>query len=192
MRQPHVFEALPPLPACSHCQFDPEATSPIRQAPLPSLDFDQAARPPAVSAVMPAARPNVGPTAIAWFSTAEDWAKACQAWPDIAEALGTDHQSYSHRIEATIKAMSREMSGHRFVVATLRFEDVEAELAALDGADDLRGADPGSAARASAATTAARERRSVPWPPGRNDRCWCRSGRKYKHCCAPVPPQPSA
>lgn len=27
-----------------------------------------------------------------------------------------------------------------------------------------------------------------PWPPGRNDACWCRSPRKYKKCCGPVPP----
>lgn len=191
-RPRHVYEAPPQLPACSHCEFDPAATPPTWQAPLPSLDFDQPVPRPAVSAVMPSARPKVGPTAIAWFSTAEDWAKACRAWPDIAEALGTDHSSYSHHIESTIKAMSRDMPGHRFVIATLRFEDVEAELATLDGSDDLGGADPGSAARASAAAMAARERRSVPWPPGRNDRCWCRSGRKYKHCCAPVPPRPSA
>lgn len=25
--------------------------------------------------------------------------------------------------------------------------------------------------------------RYVPWPPGRNDTCWCGSGRKYKKCC---------
>ncbi len=24
----------------------------------------------------------------------------------------------------------------------------------------------------------------VAWPPGRNDECWCGSGRKYKKCCA--------
>jgi uncharacterized protein YecA (UPF0149 family) len=24
---------------------------------------------------------------------------------------------------------------------------------------------------------------TLPWPPGRNDACWCRSGRKYKRCC---------
>jgi uncharacterized protein YecA (UPF0149 family) len=25
--------------------------------------------------------------------------------------------------------------------------------------------------------------RFVPWPPRRNDRCWCGSGLKYKRCC---------
>lgn len=24
----------------------------------------------------------------------------------------------------------------------------------------------------------------VRFPPGRNEPCWCRSGRKYKQCCA--------
>ncbi len=24
----------------------------------------------------------------------------------------------------------------------------------------------------------------APWPPGRNEPCWCGSGRKYKKCCA--------
>ncbi|WP_406693168.1 SEC-C metal-binding domain-containing protein [Saccharopolyspora sp. ID03-671] len=26
-------------------------------------------------------------------------------------------------------------------------------------------------------------RSGLPWPPGRNDTCWCGSGRKYKKCC---------
>ena len=190
-RPPHVYEPSLPVHACSHCDFDPAAAPPSRQVPLPSLDVDQPLL-RALTAAKSAASSKVGPTAIAWFSTAEDWAHACRAWPDIAEALGTDYQSYSHRIESTIKAMSRAVPGHRIVVVPLRFPDVEAELATLDGSEDLGGADPGSAARASAVAKAAREGRSVSWPPGRNDRCWCASGRKYKQCCAPVPPRPSA
>ncbi|WP_370013527.1 SEC-C metal-binding domain-containing protein [Nocardiopsis sp. Huas11] len=23
----------------------------------------------------------------------------------------------------------------------------------------------------------------IPWPPGRNQPCWCDAGRKYKKCC---------
>ena len=26
----------------------------------------------------------------------------------------------------------------------------------------------------------------LPWPPQRNEHCWCGSGRKYKKCCATV------
>ncbi|MFE3459325.1 SEC-C metal-binding domain-containing protein [Nocardiopsis aegyptia] len=25
--------------------------------------------------------------------------------------------------------------------------------------------------------------RLVPWPPQRNETCWCGSARKYKKCC---------
>lgn len=24
----------------------------------------------------------------------------------------------------------------------------------------------------------------IPWPPARNEACWCGSSRKYKKCCA--------
>lgn len=27
--------------------------------------------------------------------------------------------------------------------------------------------------------------RETPWPPGRNEPCWCQSGLKYKKCCLP-------
>jgi hypothetical protein len=31
--------------------------------------------------------------------------------------------------------------------------------------------------------TAVDDPRLMPWPPGRNEPCWCGSGRKYKKCC---------
>jgi uncharacterized protein YecA (UPF0149 family) len=34
-----------------------------------------------------------------------------------------------------------------------------------------------------AAYEAAAQGRGTPWPPGRNDPCWCGSGSKYKRCC---------
>jgi SEC-C motif len=30
----------------------------------------------------------------------------------------------------------------------------------------------------------------IPWPPGRNQPCWCGSGRKYKKCCGPAAARP--
>ena len=44
--------------------------------------------------------------------------------------------------------------------------------------------DPGSGAARSrfAAVLGARGDAAL-WPPGRNEACWCRSGRKYKRCC---------
>jgi hypothetical protein len=47
------------------------------------------------------------------------------------------------------------------------------------------GYDPGSGeARSEFAAELARSGRARKWPPARNEACWCRSGRKYKHCCA--------
>ncbi len=30
--------------------------------------------------------------------------------------------------------------------------------------------------------------RVIAWPPGRNEPCWCGSGRKYKKCCGAAGP----
>ena len=30
----------------------------------------------------------------------------------------------------------------------------------------------------------------IPWPPARNEPCWCGSQHKYKKCCGPVPAGP--
>lgn len=37
--------------------------------------------------------------------------------------------------------------------------------------------------RAEFAAETARLGQAAPWPPGRNDLCWCGSARKYKKCC---------
>jgi len=47
---------------------------------------------------------------------------------------------------------------------------------------DERGEDPGQA-RASYAAHCLAEGDVLPWPPGRNEPCWCGPGRKYKGCC---------
>ena len=49
-----------------------------------------------------------------------------------------------------------------------------------------QGQQPDSEARATYAAhlAAHAEPGVVSWPPGRNQPCWCGSGRKYKKCCA--------
>jgi uncharacterized protein YecA (UPF0149 family) len=62
---------------------------------------------------------------------------------------------------------------------------VVAELDAYAAERDL---DPGEAStRSRYAADLARLGRTRPWPPGRNEPCWCGSGRKYKACCGPEP-----
>lgn len=53
---------------------------------------------------------------------------------------------------------------------------------------EREGHDPAAReSRAQYAGVASQRRGSIAWPPGRNDPCWCRRGRKYKRCCGTVP-----
>jgi uncharacterized protein YecA (UPF0149 family) len=54
---------------------------------------------------------------------------------------------------------------------------------------DERGEDPEDA-RAGYAARLLAAGEAIPWPPGRNEPCWCGSGRKYKKCCGPAPARP--
>jgi len=49
-----------------------------------------------------------------------------------------------------------------------------------------------SSARAHYAAELTRRGEAIPWPPDRNDPCWCGSRRKYKHCCTTVSYVPDA
>jgi uncharacterized protein YecA (UPF0149 family) len=56
-----------------------------------------------------------------------------------------------------------------------------AEVQAIASEHDI---DPDAPeARARAAYELAQGGRAIAWPPGRNDPCWCGSGKKYKKCC---------
>ena len=49
---------------------------------------------------------------------------------------------------------------------------------------DREGNDPAeSATRAAYGAHLGYLERTRPWPPGRNEPCWCGSGKKYKKCC---------
>lgn len=50
---------------------------------------------------------------------------------------------------------------------------------------DERDLDPDDS-RAAYAADQMRAVDGLAWPPGRNDACWCESGRKYKRCCGMV------
>lgn len=118
---------------------------------------------------------------VAWFPRPE-WARAIEAWPDLLAELPADHGAYSHEIEARIKRIVRADVGCPLQVAPL---SVEGLVAYCDAHDEAPGTAEG---RAAYAAELSRLGEGVPWPPGRNDPCWCRSGRKYKGCCGPVPP----
>ena len=116
--------------------------------------------------------------ALAWFPS-EQWAGALARWPDLLQDNPEDHAAYSRKIQETLL---------RFASATANPLSVAAlDLGGLIEYSSRRGYDPGSsAARSAYAAELARTGRARRWPPGRNEGCWCGSGRKYKACCGTV------
>jgi len=112
---------------------------------------------------------------LAWFGP-DQHAAALARWPSLAEDLA-DATAYNARIEGHLRRLHRE-TGRRPTIAPLDVDEFAAWTAEA-GYD----ADTGSA-RSQFAAELARSGHALAWPPSRNDPCWCRSGRKYKRCCA--------
>lgn len=113
--------------------------------------------------------------AIAWVPRDQIEA-ALERWPDLAADL-EDPDAYCKAIEARLREVQ---------AATARAPSVAPlevgrflEFAAEEGLDSSTGG-----ARSRFAAFLGSRDETVPWPPGRNDPCWCGSGRKYKRCCA--------
>jgi tetratricopeptide (TPR) repeat protein len=125
----------------------------------------------------PAPRPRVSSPlewALAWFPPDQREA-ALRRWPTLADDFA-DPVAYSRRLEEHLR-MLLQQTGHRPSVAPI---DVD-ELVAWS---ETQGIDPDTGgARSRFAAELSRHGRALLWPPGRNDACWCRSGRKYKRCC---------
>lgn len=155
--------AEPEARRCGHCGFDPD------RPPLAARTPGRTTRSDAPAKVE---------LSLAWFR-ADEWAAAVNRWPDLLDELPEDHRAYTGRIEARLKWLTRHMPGQPLKVAPLAVE----ELVATQG--DEAGTGKG---RSRLAAEMARTGRVIAWPPGRNDPCWCGSGRKYKKCCGPVSP----
>ena len=112
--------------------------------------------------------------ALAWFPPDQREA-ALGRWPGLADDF-VDPVAYSRRLEGHLRSLLRQ-TGQRPSVAVI---DVD-ELVAWCETQRL---DPDSGeARSGFAAELLRNGRTLPWPPARNEACWCRSGRKYKRCC---------
>ena len=91
------------------------------------------------------------------------------------------HSDYCGRMDGNIKWMRSQGVPIRAIVPI-----VVDEYAAWCTEQDE---DP-EEARAAYAAHRMREGAAIPWPPGRNEACWCGSGRKYKKCCGPALARP--
>lgn len=115
--------------------------------------------------------------AFAWFPPTE-WKRAVEQWPAAAQGH-EEYQSYVRDLQAQLLAFE-ESEGTRPSLAPLFIEAYSTWAEAQDR-------DPGAAATgADYAAEVVRIGNEVPWPPRRNEPCWCGSGAKYKKCCATV------
>jgi tetratricopeptide (TPR) repeat protein len=118
---------------------------------------------------------------MAWFP-ADEYEAAVERWPSLAEDWAdVPHSDYCMRMDGNIKWMRSHGIPIRAVVPIV----VEAYAAWCAEQDE----DP-EEARAAYAADRMRDGKVIPWPPGRNEPCWCGSGRKYKKCCGPAPARP--
>ncbi|MFF5054595.1 SEC-C domain-containing protein [Micromonospora sp. NPDC000663] len=98
---------------------------------------------------------------------------------ELTDVYGPDWDAHRARLEkALVQLASAGRTGLGVFVAT---------VAGLDAFARRRDGDPSDPQiRAGyAAEVAARPSARLPWPPERNDACWCGSGLKYKKDCLP-------
>jgi tetratricopeptide (TPR) repeat protein len=118
--------------------------------------------------------PEAEAYAVAWFPR-EEIDAALRRWPSLVGDLG-DPDSYCRIIDARLREV-RAATGRVPSVAPLTVE-------ALTGFAAAHHLDPETGeARSRLAGVLCGRDEVIAWPPGRNDPCWCGSGRKYKRCC---------
>jgi hypothetical protein len=127
--------------------------------------------------LVPAPRPLVNEHiawTLAWFPP-DQHAGALARWPSLDEDL-VDPAAYNRRLEDHLRELHR-YTGRRPSIAPLDVDEL-CEWASDAGYDPATGM-----SRTRFAIELARAGDALAWPPGRNEPCWCRSGRKYKRCC---------
>jgi len=152
--------------------IDPWATT--RALGMPPTPTGQSAPPMATT------QPVV--LALAWFP-AVDYPQAMARWPELAtegSAKGAkDHADYNRALQRTLQDYA-DAGTSRLFIAPLHLEPYLAWCAEHNR-------DPATARAGYSASLAQRRDPSlIAWPPQRNQRCWCGSGRKYKQCCGSV------
>lgn len=145
----------------------------LADAALEPGPIDEAAR----RALARAAAQGVDTPVATPFFARDEFARAVAALPLFAADWAQDgHAAYAHELDQRLRAMAGRAPRHPVIVPL-----AVAEVTAVAEAHAM----PADAAeaRARAAYDLAQDGRAIPWPPGRNDPCWCGSGTKYKKCC---------
>ena len=135
---------------------------------------DKAAHKPALGIDQPRDTAEQTQWILGWFPRDQRDA-AVERWPDLEGDL-RDPDAYCTRMEQELREIQHG-TGRAPLVAPITVDRL------LDFAR-REGLDPGEAeARSRFAAEAGRTGAALSWPPGRNQRCWCGSGEKYKRCC---------
>ncbi|WP_375503669.1 SEC-C metal-binding domain-containing protein [uncultured Jatrophihabitans sp.] len=165
---------------------EPDELQTVEPVMPPRLPAGFSAVPPPIASQRLAGH-RAGDVALAYaWLPADEFALIEQLWRDIATEDSmrdggrlVGHGEYCRRLERTLREAA-DAGLRRLRVATLR-------RAAFDHwvAEEGRGGEDEAALRAGYAAELSRCGVDVAaWPPGRNERCWCGSGVKYKKCCA--------
>ena len=113
---------------------------------------------------------------IAWFPP-DQYQRALETWPSFAEDYEHGpYAAYCARLELLLRDLNSQ-GVKRLALTPLTIDDYLAWCAEHDRDPE----EPDS--RASYATELIGRDVAQPWPPQRNEPCWCASGRKYKKCC---------
>ena len=115
------------------------------------------------------------PALLHWFRPGEHEA-ALEHWPALADYAVGDVERYNHQLEHALREHA-ESDGIRPQILPVTV----VELLARD--IDPTSAEPTPEEDARVDAWADEPGVLIAWPPGRNDPCWCESGRKYKRCC---------
>jgi len=123
----------------------------------------------------PAGR-ELGPAVLFWPKAEFD--AVVLRWPALTGAYGRTWDDHRAQLQKGLESMAA--SGDSGLAV---FAGVAEQLA---GYATRHGGDPTDPdIRAGYAQHLLNHPRETPWPPGRNDACWCGSQVKYKKCCLP-------
>jgi len=113
---------------------------------------------------------------VAWFPEHE-YTRALQIWPSFAaDYEHGPYAAYCARLQLMLKTLNAQGVA-RLALTPIALDDYLSWCAE----HDRRAEHPDS--RAGYATELVERDITTPWPPQRNQPCWCGSQRKYKKCC---------
>lgn len=128
---------------------------------------------------------TVGAVVFAWLP-AGDYEQAATIWPDFARSDRVagphgplPHADYCRAMEHVLVEYA-QAGMPRLAIAPIRLGPFTAWCAEQGRQPDS----PDARAEYAAHLASKADPSVVPWPPGRNEPCWCTSERKYKKCCA--------